>query len=430
MGVLTGFPWLVNPILAGGTIVIAYNWLKRLYDRRTASCVILLLAVSPWFLFMSANLMTHTSSLFWGSLALSAACRFPTKRKLRAVLVGGFSLGMVFLTRPLEGLILGSAVGIWMLSIGKRRELILISAVAILVGSLSLVNNTLLTGKATYFPMEKYFDTHWYPGANGIGFGPNKGNVGWEHIDPLPGHGLLDVIVNANQNFFLLNFETFGWGFGSLLIALFFLYLRSWRRADKLMILILVAVIAGNSLYFFSGGPEYGARYWYLVLIPLTVLTVRSIHTLQKRWQERGGTQQPMLRVSVLLAVASLLTLVTFMPWRSIGKYYHLRGMRDDLGRWARSCTTDDALVFVQEQDKSDYPSAAIFNPLTLDETGPIFARDAGPVSREAVVSKFPDRPIWIVAGSAILGGQFTILEGPRSDLVGLSASLAAKRCA
>ena len=33
--------------------------------------------------------------------------------------------------------------------------------------------------------------------------------------------------------------------------------------------------------YWYSGGPDFGARYWYLILVPLVVLSVRGLQALQ-----------------------------------------------------------------------------------------------------------------------------------------------------
>ena len=52
--------------------------------------------------------------------------------------------------------------------------------------------------------------------------------------------------------------------------------------------LAVIAVIVGlHCFYWFSGGPDFGARYWYLVLIPCIVLAVRGLDVLSMLWQTR-----------------------------------------------------------------------------------------------------------------------------------------------
>src|SRR5690606_10366434 len=70
VGVLLGAPWLVNPVLNALNVLLASMLLHAVYDRRTARLAVLLLAVSPWFLFMGMNFMTHTFTL---TCALAAA---------------------------------------------------------------------------------------------------------------------------------------------------------------------------------------------------------------------------------------------------------------------------------------------------------------------------------------------------------------------
>jgi 4-amino-4-deoxy-L-arabinose transferase-like glycosyltransferase len=417
LGVLAGVPWLVNPTIAGLTIILAHALLSRLYDRGFAHVAVLLLATSPWFLFMSASFMTHPITLVWSLIAFLAIEKARQKNPGRWGAIAGASLGALFLTRPLEGIIIAAVLGAWTLGTWKSpRALRTLGAggvAAILVGGLSLPYNAMTTGKVTYFPMARYFDDHWYSGANRLGFGPDIGNVGWEHIDPFPGHGILDVIVNTHQNLYLLNFESFGWSFGSIPFVLLLLLWRQWNRADWLSLIIVLATITGNSFYFFSGAPDFGARYWYQVLIPLGVLTVRGIQELQRRCASTEQTPLAGPRVGAFVVLASLVALINFLPWRSLGKYNHYRGVRSDIMRLAQEYNFGHSLVFVREEDKSDYPSTFIFNPPNLNSTGTIYVRDIGPAGRAAVAQNFPDRPHWIVAGSSVLGGPFTLVSGP-----------------
>ena len=59
IGVKLGVPWLVNPVLTGFNILLAYLLLRRLYDLRTARIATLLLTLSPMHLFLGMSLMAH-----------------------------------------------------------------------------------------------------------------------------------------------------------------------------------------------------------------------------------------------------------------------------------------------------------------------------------------------------------------------------------
>ena len=70
IGVRAGVPWLVNPVLSGVCILLLYALVRRLDTPRTARLATVLLATSPWFLFLGMSLMTHTATL---ACALAAA---------------------------------------------------------------------------------------------------------------------------------------------------------------------------------------------------------------------------------------------------------------------------------------------------------------------------------------------------------------------
>ena len=258
-------------------------------------------------------------------------------------------------------------------------------------------------------------DARYYPGADRLGFGKEVGAYGWRQLDPLPGHGPIDVVINAHMNFYMSNFELFGRGFGSVgFVALLLLWRRTLRQ-DWLFVLIIAAVIGGHSLFWFSGGPDFGARYWYQTLIPLVVLTARGIQEVRSRWVERGGAHSGALRIGAFVAAASVVALFTFIPWRSLEKYPNYRGMNADLARLAQEYNFGHSLVLVQEQEPVDYARALVLNPPTLDSAGTIYARDLGPESRANLMQQVPDREVWVVRATTP-GGPYAIVAGPSTS--------------
>lgn len=417
LGVLAGAPWLVNPLLGGLTVLLLHMLLRRLYGRSLANAAALLMAVSPWFLFMSASLMPHPVCVIWLLLALLSIEKERESGRGYWGALAGACLGALILTRPLEAVVLGPVIGLWALWPGgprlKGRALAGLVVAGFLVGGLLFPYNYALTGDAMYTPHEKWADERWYTGADQLGFGPNIGNLGWNHLDPLPGHGLLDVIVNANKNFYMSNFELFGWSFGSLGFAALALLLGGARRADRLFLAIILAIIAGHSFYWFSGGSDIGARYWYQALVPLIVLTVRGIQLVQQRLIELGAVKLTASRVTAFVVAASLIAFINVIPWRSLGKYYRYRGMSAEIERLAHTHKFGRSLVFIQAREREDYASAFIFNPPTLEAPGTIYALDAGAAHREAVQRRFPDRPVWFVGRPPEDKGPLQVLAGP-----------------
>src|SRR5262249_15421499 len=150
---------------------------------------------------------------------------------------------------------------------------------------------------------------------------PERG-LGWP-LDPFPGHGPADAAVNALLNTASVNTELFGWCAGSLLLMACAVFMRPLTRPDYLMLGAIVAVVGTYSLYWFSGGPDFGARYWFLLLIPCVALTARGI--------ERMGTD----RILPVAACLCLLSVLVFVPWRARDKYRGYLGMSPDILRLA-----------------------------------------------------------------------------------------------
>lgn len=411
LGAWVNAAWLVNPLLAGVNTLLAYRLTVDLYDRGTARLVALLMAVSPWFVFMGMNFMTHQWTL---SCALAAAVLLARvahgSSPAWAVASGGF-LGLLSMIRPLEALCVAAVLGLGSLRMrrgfpGLTSLLLVIGAV--LVGAVQLPYNARLTGDPLKFPIMAYTDRYYGPGRNDLGFGANRG-LGWTGLDPRPGHDLLDAALNADLNFFAINVELFGWAIGSLAPVLLVLLLPGRRRADVGLAAAAAVVVCAHAAYWFSGGPDFGARYWFLVVYPCVALAARGAIELARAG--RGSDEQG--RVAWSLAMLSLLALINFFPWRSLDKYRHYRGMRPDLGRLSRELDWRDALVLVRGERHPDYASAAIFNPLELSADQPIYAWDRSWSARRAAVEAFADRPVWIVDGPSLTRRGYRVVAGP-----------------
>jgi 4-amino-4-deoxy-L-arabinose transferase-like glycosyltransferase len=424
LGVRLGAPWLVNPLLAGVNVLLSYLLLRDLYDRRTARMAVFLLTVSPWNVFMAMNFMNHT---FTVTCALAAGVLVTwARRSGHAWWAGlaGISLGIGSLIRPLDGLIVACLLGLWAIGFGGKR-LNLASIVALLLGAIIagatvLPYNALLTGQATVFPLNAYLDEHFGAGVNDFGFGANRG-LNWP-VDALPGHSPLEGLINADLNAFSINEELFGWSTGSLILVFLLLISGRLTRADYLMIALAGTVFCSYFFYWFNGGPDFGARYWFLMLPPCVVLTVRGVQLLESK--VGGGAANPSTKeVAVNAAVLSLcaLALVNYFPWRAIDKYYGYWGMRPDLAHLADEYGFGRSLILVRAQaSHPGYASAAVHNPLDLTAAAPIYAWDRSPAVRAQLLQAYPDRPVWIVAEPATPDETYTVVAGPlsNSDLI------------
>lgn len=416
VGVFFGVPWLVNPVLGGLNILLAGALIAPLAGRRTARAVVWLLALSPWYVFMAMNYMTHTFSL---TCALAGALLLEWSRRSGRpgwAWGGGAAVGMLSLIRPLEGLIVAAALGLWAIGLGGKRVglgslagLVLGTAV---VGGLTLPYNRYLTGDAKKFPIMTYTDKYYGVNSNAFGFGPDRG-AGWG-LDPNPGHGLVDATINTVLNLFSLNIELHGWGVGSLLLMAVVLFLGKMRGGDWLVLGTVAAVVGAHIFYWFSGGPDFGARYWYLVIVPCVCLAVRGMDVLAEMLRmipAVGGLARE--RVYLTAAVLSLMAVVNYFPWRAIDKYHNYLNMRPDVRRLAQEHGFGRSLVLVRGPKHPDYVSAAVYNPLDLQADAPIYADDHDAPTRDALMRVYSDRPVWLVNGPTLTGRGFEVVAGP-----------------
>ena len=413
VGVLLGVPWLVNPLLGSVNVLLCYFILREIYSVRTARIAVLLLCLSPWFVFMSMNFMAHTFTLTCTLAAWLALVLARTSQKIYWGLLGGGAVGMVSLIRPLDGLVVAGVLGLWV--IGRRLKVSSILAFAVgatAVAALVLPYNQQITGDPTLFPLMDYYEKYFGPGTNSLGFGPERG-LNWP-IDAFPGHSAVEALINANLNFFSINSELFGWITGSLFMVVLFVFSGKAVNGDYFMLAILVAVCGAFSLYWFSGGPDFGARYWYLMVVPLAALTARGIQFLETTFQSgSAGKSHQGTRVTAAVLSLSLLALINFFPWRVLDKYYHYLGMRPDIRYLAKTYSFGKSVVLIRGNVHPDYQSAWIYNPSDPHADAPIYVWDRNPKVRSQVLRAYADRPIWIVNGPTITGAGFQVVTGP-----------------
>jgi hypothetical protein len=420
-----GAPWLVNPVLAGINVVLAYAVLRELYSRRTARLAVLLLCVSPWHLFMSMNFMTHTFTLTCALAGLLGIALARRTGKTRWAWLAGAMAGAGSLTRPLDGLIAASLMGLWAVGAGGRRlrlpAIAALIAGTALVGGLILPYNKVLTGSLTRSPLMAYSDKHYGPKSNDYGFGPERG-LGWG-LDAYPGHTPFEALLNAELNGSSVNTELFGWSTGSLILMFVLVFSGKARRADYLMLAAIAVVLLAYAPYWFTGGPDFGARYWYLILVPCVALTARGVEILVDA-SAPGTTKKDTRALLPVLALCGM-TLVSYFPWRSIDKYYRYLHMRPDIVRLAQTYRFGRSLVLISGERHPDFASAAIYNPLNLRAGATIYAWNRSPALRDEALKAYAGRPVWLVDGPSITRSGYKVTAGPldAQSLIGTGPS-------
>ncbi|MEZ5428819.1 MAG: glycosyltransferase family 39 protein [Pyrinomonadaceae bacterium] len=417
IGLKLGAVWLVNPLLAGLCVLLAYLFFQEIYSLRFARIGVLLLCCSPWFIFMAMSFMSHIFLLACSLGAAVLLARSLRKEKIGYAFGAGLMVGIVSLIRPLDGLLVAVLLGFWALIKCRTWTMRFLTGACltvgtIITGALVLPYNKAITGDPMLLPMNAYYTKYFWKDVMALGFGANRG-LDWG-LDAFPGHSPLEAMVNAALNTFSLNIELLGWATGSLLLAVCFLFSGRMKRKDLWAPVVIVAVLGSYSFYWYSGGPDFGARYWFLIIIPLIALTVRAVEFLGDAIRENRETQ---VNARVMTAVLLLcgITLVCYIPWRALDKYYHYLGMQPGVERLARQNDFGRSLVLIRGQEHPDFQSAWIYNPLDFEGDAPVYAWDKNPEIRQKLLQNYKDRQVWIVNGPTLTNGGYQIVRGPVS---------------
>ncbi len=420
IGVAMGAAWLVNPILAAISILLAHAVLRQTSNRGTANIAVLLMATSPWLLAISASLMNHTVTLALVLASWLALLEARSNRSVFLSFLAGLFAGFLFLTRPLDGLIIGVLTGIWalfFLDIRTGRSLIFSFALGcIVIGGLIFPFNMIMTGDPLLTPLNNYFNQLWHPGANRLGFGADIGPQKlWGMLDTYQGHSVFEALVNFQHNSYMFNIELFGWGIGSLALVFVHMVWGKWTRFEYYMLTVIIVIIAAYSLYWFCAGFYVGPRYWFTTFFPLVVLSIGGIRTLITFNASAATPSTNAAKIAAVFSILSLVAMIAFLPWRGATRYYEYRGYHSDYRDMLKNNDLNDSLIFIKNTSEADFGSAFVFSDPNFSGNSPIFAYDLGAESNRAIASAFPERAIYFVSGKSNENDRVHIVEGPIS---------------
>lgn len=399
LGWLLGVPWLINPLLAALSVLLGHRLVERCSDRWTANVAVLLMATSPWLLETSASLMTHALSLVlilgaWLSLVIACARVAQGRRSIAAVLclIAGLLMGGLFVNRALEGVLIGSLSGLWLIWSLRTRAWQFVPFYGlgcIAVGALIFPYNAHFTGNPLVAPLASYLAVLWQGTGNDFGFGPHVGPPpSWSQLDLWPGHSPLEGLINIVDGIRALNLELFGWTIGSLFFVWIYVIWGKAHPFARTMALVALAVIGIHFFYWFNAIYYIGPRYWYAAYFPFVALSACGVAALADQLQQRG-IEQARGRVVATLMLLALFALTVFMPWRAYDKY----AARARLGVAVQSVTSRPefayAVVFLSHDA---YHASAILNDPFLRPGRAILVQELGPASDARVLAAFPDR--------------------------------------
>lgn len=307
-----GLNALMGPLQGALSLAGAYLVFRRLAGRAAARLAALVMAASPFFLFMTPTHMAHNSELLFVTWAVYFIVRAFQDRRGSMYAAAGFLLGLALCAKPYTLLPWALSIGIVLiarLKTGALKVLCLIALGALVPVAFFLLSNALYTGD----PMSPAYNMA--RGGSLVGFGPGRAwfpEYGDHAHTPL--RGLMNIAKQAGAGSTIL----LGWPFLSLVPPLLVLLNRAERRKWGVLFLPILAVLPFMFIHY-AAAIDYGPRHYYTTLPAFALLCALGMREAVRRW---GNT--------AVLFTSAMFVLCTFMvyipdgialrsgPWQTI----------------------------------------------------------------------------------------------------------------
>ncbi|MBF6611631.1 MAG: hypothetical protein IVW55_00700 [Chloroflexi bacterium] len=417
-GLWAGIPWLINPLSAGVSLALIYATGLHMYGRHVAVWAALIGLLSPWVLFMSGSYMSHPTTMMWVALFIYCLVRMrdspaPTQnlstlrtRRLFLLwpLLGGFAMGMAFITREWTALGIGVGAALWALGdillshkLWRRKVLRYALVVAGFAPPLLflLYENRQLTGDWFRFAQDLVGS------YDAPGFGPGHGDATIGHT---PAMGVYNTLVYLRTLATLFD----GWP-APLALAPLLLGLFAWTHDKKrqhlywdLLLWLGWAGLVGAYFLWWSSTTIFGPRYWYEGTPFLLLMAGRGMDLLgtlvAPRLKGAWRLQARWLVPGILFAFLSLYNLTQALPYQ-VSQYRDYNDISAAALRSTEKAALKSALVFVEldpARSNRDYGKVFFANDPLL-KGNIVYARDLGAARNRGLVALFPGRtPYWL----------------------------------
>lgn len=384
-------------VQAAVLVVLLYRFGRELTGDRTVGLVTAALAASSPFLWLRSG--TFLAYLFSFGLELAFLTLLLAARRTgsgRRFIGAGAVLGLLFVARPFDALVVAALAGAWTMVELRRQPGALAGRLARLarlaIGGLpgavaAMGYNTAVTGRPLRFAL------HAAGGANEFGFGDRRIAAG----TPVVRMDLVDALWAMGHNLLSLgSWLAGGWLLVPLVVAGLW-QLRANRTAIGICAVVLVAFPLANLAYWgnlvIARNRDYlGPHYYLPLLAPLAVAAASALVGMARRRPRRAGVGV------LLLAVATAATVVP----RIEDNLQLTRLQRIDHVALAAAGTRRAVVVLPRDADGGwiGHPRPSLLNDADLDQDV-IFAVDRKERSM-ALFDRFPDRSVWRMSWRAV----------------------------
>jgi hypothetical protein len=375
-------------LIAAGCVLLVYALGRELgLTVRTRVIACALFALSPFAVIQSALFLEYLFAVMLEMAVLTlllAGLRSDANQRARRLAAAGFVYGLLVFTRPLEALMLGVAMALYLVV----RERSLLRAVrhlpwpavgALPVVALMLAYNMRLTGNPVRFPL-------WAIGGNNS-FGFGKRNI----VDGSP---LIDATFTNSVKALHQNLRSLPhWMFGSVIVVPLALYGLWHRRRDSTTVLLAAIGILFPLAYLFywgnllivNGRKQIGPHYYMALMVPTVVFAAVALERLLHRW-----------KVVAFAVFTAMIAATAIEVPDKVDRNDHFTDAYRAEQEAIDAAVAGDAVVIVPTSADGPYllhPRGWLSNDLTL-ENGVLYAADRG-AENIALVRRFPGRRLY-----------------------------------
>ena len=343
--------------------------------------------------------MSHTLALLAALMSVSGFLR--GRRSWRWATVGGAGMVILFLTRPLEGAVLGLLLGLaFAYRLIRRKTVLPLVPLFVLATAGPILwmsyNNTVGRGWLDT-PVHRYF-LKFGEFNNQFGFGPDRGIAHFHNLGR--GHSQTEAAFNLQYNLHSGNEKFWGWPGGSAPVIALGLLGWSRKRVPKYFLVGLLVMAGGLWCYWYHG-ECFGPRYYFSLLPVMIMLSLNGILILAKI------LNRPM---SAVIIPAMAFTFLVHVPLYGSTFYHNTRGVSQHLRDEVKRPEMTPAVVLVSDSPKPYFTSTVNLNDTSL-ENDVLYARDRNQdADIRALEKRFPNRFIY-----RYRKGKWKLLVKPRS---------------
>jgi Ca2+/Na+ antiporter len=390
-----GVPEIANALLAGLCALLTALAAERIYGRATSLTTLLMIVLSPFYMFMGASYLSHMSCctmLMFVLWALLTGLDSPLswRQAWKWGLAAGAGAGIAFLTRPYSAF-LGLTGCVWIAAIMRKdrlkQGLRLVPGFLVpltLAFALYLGYNAATTGSPFITAYQKYNPDFSFLGE--AGFHRN------------------DIWANATANIPKIAQGITGWVWGGvlpdywLLVALVMLGFR--EKANLALLGAMGIFFLGHSLYYYFDF-YYGPRFIFEALPWFIIASARGIILGFKYADSKKSILKTAIYTGFICLLLLNFTKTAGITYPRLVRYYSSNycGQGRILLREIKNRNLENAIVFIRTPDAFAYANLNHLNLVNLADTPVLFARYVSDPSERlsAMIRAFPRNQYWIL---------------------------------